>query len=247
MRGAETVTELVYGIHSVEHELLFGRRHPKVLYHCEACARGGELLALAQRCGVAVQTVSRIELERLTGASEHQGVALRVDDFCYLSLEELVHSCRDERHALLLIMDGITDARNFGAILRSADAAGCRGVIIAKDRACPVTATVHKVSSGALAHVAVCRVVNLARAMEYVKEAGFWIFGLAAESAEPLFGQDLRGKVALVMGNEEKGLRPQVRRECDMLLSIPMQGRVSSLNVSVAASIAMFEVVRQRL
>jgi len=119
-------------------------------------------------------------------------------------------------------------------------------VIIAKDRSCPVTGVVHKASSGALAHLPVCRVTNLGRAMADLKKEGFWVYGLAAEGSISLYRQDLRGDIALVVGCEGKGLRPQIRKACDALLAIPMAGNVSSLNVSVASSVALFEAVRQR-
>jgi 23S rRNA (guanosine2251-2'-O)-methyltransferase len=243
------VSEVVSGIHSVLHELQSGDRRPRELcYVPSPTSRLEEVLALAQQAGVALREVSRADLEAMAGLSSHQGVALVVEPFVFTPWDELLKRCRDAGpgNNLLLLLDSVTDPRNFGAMLRSADAAGCRGVIIPKDRSCPVTGVVHKASSGALAQLPVCRVTNLVRAMAELKKAGFWVYGLAAEGAVPLFRQDLRGDVALVAGCEGKGLRPQVRKECDALLAIPMAGKVSSLNVSVAAAVALFEAVRQR-
>jgi len=150
------------------------------------------------------------------------------------------------RPAFLLLLDGITDPHNFGAILRSAEVAGCQGVIVPKDRSCPVTPVVEKTAAGALSYLPLCRVTNLSRAIEDLKQAGIWCYGLAGEEgAQNLYGTDLSGNLALVIGSEGKGLRPNIRSHCDGLLSIPMHGRIDSLNASVAAAVAMFEVVRQ--
>lgn len=206
-----------------------------------------ELVALARERAVPVREVEAGELERLAGGERHQGVALRVAALPEVALEDLLEAARPDTSPLLLVLDGITDPHNFGAILRNADAAGCLGVVVAKDRACPLTPTVARASAGALEHVSLCQVTNLSRALETMKGKGFWIFGLAGEAeAEILFGADLSGPVALVVGSEGKGLRPNVRRQCDHLLSIPMAGSVSSLNASVAAGVALFEVARQR-
>ncbi len=195
-----------------------------------------------------MRTLGRQEFDSLVGEGHHQGVALQLEPFAFVPLEELLgeKAPGPSPKAFFLILDSISDPRNFGAILRSADAAGCQGVIIAKDRSCPVTGVVHKASAGALANVPVCRVTNLARTIQQLKKEGLWVFGLGAEGAGSLFDEDLRGDLALVVGCEGKGLRPNVRKQCDAVLAIPMSGTVSSLNVSVAASIALFEVVRQR-
>ncbi|HMB16903.1 MAG TPA: 23S rRNA (guanosine(2251)-2'-O)-methyltransferase RlmB, partial [Pelovirga sp.] len=142
---------------------------------------------------------------------------------------------------------GITDPYNFGALVRSAEGAGCHGVVVAKNRACPVTPVVEKAAAGALAHVPLCQVTNLARTLEELKRAGIWCYGLAGEApAKDLFAVSLEGPLALVVGSEGKGLRDNIRKHCDVLLAIPMGGCLSSLNASVAAGIALFEVVRQR-
>lgn len=240
----------IYGIHSVRQELLSGRHTPRQLLLAmkQPSPRLEELVSLAEKRGLPVRVVTRQELDTLAGEGRHQGVALQLKPFEYVSLETLLEkkASPSPTKAFFLILDSISDPRNFGAILRSADAAGCQGVIVPKDRACPVTGVVHKASAGALANVPVCQVTNLARTIQQLKKAGIWVFGLGAEAAGSLFCQDLCGSLALVVGCEGKGLRPNIRKQCDALLSIPMSGSVSSLNVSVAAAIALFEVVRQR-
>ena len=150
------------------------------------------------------------------------------------------------RSAFFLLLDGITDPHNFGAILRSAEVAGCHGVIVAKDRSCSVTPVVEKTAAGALSHLPLCQVTNLARTLDELKQAGVWCYGLAGEEgAQNLYSSNLTGNLALVVGSEGKGLRENIRKHCDGLLAIPMQGQVNSLNASVAAAVALFEVVRQ--
>jgi len=244
------MADFIYGINPVREGLRGGRRKPLVLMLAEASQspRHQELLAEATRAGVSVLWKKRQELDRLAGSSRHQGALLEIASFVYATLEELLADWKNSgQKAFFLVLDGITDPHNLGAILRSADAAGCQGVIMAKDRSCPVTAVVDKVSAGALEHVALCQVTNLSRTLEKLQGEGVWVFGLAGEEgATPLFNADLAGDVALVVGSEGAGLRPNVRRHCDMLLAIPMAGKVSSLNASVAAALALFEVVRQR-
>jgi 23S rRNA (guanosine2251-2'-O)-methyltransferase len=206
-----------------------------------------ELNELAQKQGLKTVYRERRELDRLAGQTHHQGVLLRLEPFNYADLSELISAWKNSsRSAFFLLLDGITDPHNFGAILRSAEVAGCHGVIVAKDRSCPVTPVVEKTAAGALSYLPLCQVTNLARAIDQLKQAGIWCYGLAGEAeATDLYGTDLSGHLALVVGSEGKGLRENIRKHCDGLLAIPMQGRVNSLNASVAAGIALFEVVRQ--
>jgi 23S rRNA (guanosine2251-2'-O)-methyltransferase len=244
------MADLIYGINPVREALRGGRRRPLKLILAQnvSSPRHQELLQDAERAGVPVLWKKRQDLDLLAGHHQHQGVLLEIESFAYASLDDLLASWRASgEKAFFLVLDGITDPHNLGAILRSADAAGCQGVIVARDRSCPVTAVVDKVSAGALEYVPLCQVTNLARTLEKLQAEGLWTFGLAGEAdADPFYRADLAGDVALVVGSEGAGLRPNVRRHCDMLLAIPMAGRVSSLNASVAAAIALFEVVRQR-
>lgn len=244
------MSDLIYGINPVIEGLRGTERKPLELLLAQGtqAPRLDEAIRLAESAGVPVRPRPRQELDRLAGHRHHQGVLLRVTPFAYRELDELLDRARTSGlPPFFLILDGVTDPHNFGAILRSADAAGCHGVIVAKDRACPVTAVVEKTAAGALAHLLLCQVTNISRTLEELKAAGLWIYGLAGEAgAAPLYRTDLRGAIALVAGSEGEGLRPNVRKHCDHLLAIPMQGGVSSLNVSVAAALALFEVVRQR-
>lgn len=242
--------DLIYGINPVREALHGQRRRPLELLaeRGNHTPRFEELLREAAAAGIAVQRRERQDIDRLAGHSHHQGVVLRVEPFAYAEPEELLERWRSSgQKAFFLLLDGITDPHNLGAILRSADAAGCHGVIVPKDRACPVTAVVEKTAAGALAHLPLCRVTNLARCIEEFKRAGVWVYGLAGEEAAvDLYCADLAGDLALVVGSEGAGLRPNVRRHCDGLLAISMAGKVASLNASVAAAVALFEIVRQR-
>ena len=243
------MSELLYGINPVSEGLQGGRRKPlELLLQAEQRSpRLTELLDLAEKQSIPVQFKPRTELDRIIGHPHHQGALLRIEAYVYASLDELLQRWRASgRPAFFLLLDGITDPHNFGAILRSAEVAGCHGVIVAKDRACPVTSVVEKTAAGALAHLPLCQVINLSRSIEELKSAAVWCYGLAGEEgAASLFGSDLSGNLALVVGGEGKGLRPNIRKHCDGLLAIPMQGQVGSLNASVAAAVALFEAVRQ--
>ncbi len=244
------MADFLYGINPVAEALTGKGRTP-----LELLAVSGDrnerlevLLGEARKVGLPIRFRERRELDRLAGHSHHQGVLLRLTPYRYVDLAILLERWRDSgRPAFLLLLDGVTDPHNFGAILRSAEVAGCHGVIVAKDRACPVTSVVEKAAAGALAHLPLCQVTNLARAIEELKANGIWCYGLAGESGcSDLFRANLSGSLALVVGREGKGLRPNIRNHCDALLAIPMSGKVSSLNASVAAGIALFEVVRQQ-
>lgn len=169
----------------------------------------------------------------------HQGVMLEVESFKYSSLEDLSDSSR------LIILDKIEDPHNLGAIIRSAESFGFDAVIIPERRSASVTSTVYKTSAGAINNIKVVRVTNLTRTIKDLKDKGFWIYGLAGEARSDISHADLRGKVALVVGNEGEGISRLVRENCDMLINIPMLGRVNSLNASVAAAISMYELLRQ--
>jgi len=243
------MADYLYGINPIREALLGGGRQPTELLTAgsERSARIEELLTLAAKRQLKISIRERRELDRLAGHAHHQGVLLRLEPFAFTDLSDLLTVWRESgRRAFFLLLDGITDPHNFGAILRTAEVAGCHGVIVAKDRSCPVTAVVEKTAAGALTHLPLCQVTNLSRCLEELKKAGVWCFGLAGEEqAQDLFAIDLTGHLALVIGSEGKGLRPNIRSHCDGLLRIPMRGRVGSLNASVAAAVALFEVVRQ--
>lgn len=244
------MADLIYGINTVSEGLRSSRRRPLalILQKNNPASRLLQLQREAESVAVPVRFQDRRELDRLVGHGHHQGAVLEIEPFVYLALEDLLGRWRASGEpAFFLVLDGITDPHNLGAMLRSAGGAGCQGVIVPKDRACPVTGVVDKVSAGALEHVPLCQVTNLARTLDLLRSEGVWVYGLAGEAGVPsLYSTDLQGHLALVVGSEGAGLRPNTRAHCDLLLAIPLCGEVSSLNASVAASVALFEALRQR-
>jgi 23S rRNA (guanosine2251-2'-O)-methyltransferase len=202
------------------------------------------ILGLAKKAGVKIERVDRAHLDRLYGGPGHQGVAALVGAFEYATLDDVLKRVSGE-YALILILDGIQDPMNLGSLLRSAESAGAAGVVLPKDRAAPVTGTVLKASAGAAEFIPVVQVTNLVRVIEQLRKAGFWIFGTHQDADHSLYETDLRLKLGLVVGGEGKGIRRLVKESCDNLVSIPLKGRVASLNAAVAGAIAMFEYVRQ--
>lgn len=239
----------VVGIHAVGH--LLKQRSAEVRRLLVQSGRQDQrmeaLLALAASQGIQVESVSRRVLDEQAGGT-HQGVAVlcarsqpaRDEHFLRGLLESLDHD------PLLLVLDEVTDPHNLGACLRTADAAGVDAVIVPRDRSAPCNATVRKVASGAAESVNLVVVTNLSRTLQELKERGVWLCGAAAEADTPLYEQDLRGPLALVMGSEGSGMRRLTREHCDYLVCIPMAGAISSLNVSVATGVCLFEAVRQR-
>lgn len=177
----------------------------------------------------------------------HQGVVARLSEARFLDLDELLSSIQAEEVPRILALDSIQDPQNLGSMLRSALAAGFSRVIMTRERSAPITGTVARTSAGAVAHLQICRVVNLADALIILKEHGFWTFGAVAETdTVSIYDADFSGPVCLVIGSEGKGLRPLVRRQCDHLVTIPMPGSFNSLNASVAAAVIMFEIARRQ-
>jgi 23S rRNA (guanosine2251-2'-O)-methyltransferase len=182
----------------------------------------------------------------MCASSHHQGVSLEVEPFRYKDLDDLLVSAEKSGNpGFLLVLDGILDPHNLGALIRSAACAGVDGVVIPKDRACGITAAAEKASAGAVETVPVVQVTNIAQTLETLKKNGYWVYGLEAVAKQSLYGEKFSGKVVLVIGGEGDGIRSLVRKQCDLLISIPQYGGVSSLNASVAGGIAMFEVARK--
>lgn len=205
-----------------------------------------QIISLAKGQGAAVQEVSKELLDKMSQTGNHQGVIAQIAAVEYAEVEDLLSAPRDpEWDPFLLVLDGVQDPHNLGSILRSAEAARVGGVIIPKRRAVGVTPVVAKVSAGALSYVPVARVVNIARTLDQLKEAGYWIVGADMEG-EPCYGQNLTGPIALVIGGEGEGISRLSKEKCDFLTRIPMLGQINSLNAGVAAAVLMFEVVRQR-
>lgn len=203
-------------------------------------------MKIARALKIPVEIRDKPWFEKLAKNSPHQGIALELPDFEYAIFEDMLKWAGKREHALLLMLDQIEDPHNLGALARSAEAAGALGLVIPHDRSVQVTPIAEKAASGALSNLPVAKVVNLSRALDQAKEAGFWVYGLAGEATDSLFAEKLSGKVCFVLGAEGKGLRDGVTKHCDKLLKIPIEGKVGSLNVSVAGGVAMFEVVRQR-
>ncbi len=206
-----------------------------------------ELERLARERGAKVRVAPRAKLDRLAGTDHHQGVVAVVADYRYAEVDEiLARAAAAEQPPLVLLLDGVEDPHNLGAVIRSAHALGAHGVVIPRDRAVGVTPAVAKGSAGAVERCPVARVVNVSKTIEALKEAGVWSVALVQDADRQLRDVDLTGPTALVLGSEGEGLRPLVRRTCDLEASIPMPGELESLSVSAAAAIAVYEVARQR-
>lgn len=199
-----------------------------------------------RKIGIAVRFLPRPELDRLAGNNAHQGIVAVTSSKQYTDLDDLIAAKRGE-HSLIVVLDGVEDPHNLGAILRTADAAGASGVVIPERRAAGVTGTVAKVSAGASQHLPVAKVTNIARTIEELKSKDFWSVGLDENGGQSYDTVDYKMNCAIVLGAEGKGLHDLVKKKCDFLVSIPMLGQVPSLNVSVAAGIVLYEAVRQRL
>ena len=233
----------IYGINPVL-EALRARRVTTIRVSPRADERLTVLLRLAEEQGVSIDRVNVKELDRITRGGSHQGVAAEVENAAHLSVEDLV--VRAKGVPLIVVLDGIEDPHNVGAILRTVDAAGADGVVRQSRHAARLDGAAAKASAGAVAHVAVAEVVNIARALETLKDAGVWTVGLVGDAPTRYDEVDMTLPTAVVVGAEGTGLRRLVRERCDWRASIPMHGHVQSLNVSVAAGIALFEAIRQR-
>jgi 23S rRNA (guanosine2251-2'-O)-methyltransferase len=233
------------GIHAVEEALTAGRALDRIVI---ASGRHGDrletIVRLAKSRGVPVRFEDRQQVDRLAGTPDHQGVAALAAAKPAVGLEDLLRE--KSAQGLLVLLDGIEDPHNLGAIVRTSLAAGASGVVIPERRAAGLTDTVERASAGALAHLPVARVKNLVRAMEEIKEAGFWIVGLDERAEKTYTEVDYKGSVGIVLGGEGEGLHELTRKRCDFLVSIPTTGPVRSLNASVAAGVVLFEAVRQR-
>lgn len=239
------MTTKLIGMHAVREALASGRPLERVII---ARGRGGkilqEIIDLARQRGVPVRFENREQIDRLADAGHHQGVVALAAAKRTVDLEELIG--RAHQPGLIILLDGVEDPRNLGAIVRTALAAGAGGLVIPERRAAGLSETVAQTAAGALEHLSVAQVKNLARAMEELKSAGYWLIGLDERSGKPYTSVDCTGPVALVVGGEGTGLRELTRKLCDFVVSIPTVGPVRSLNVSVAAGVALFEVARQR-
>ncbi len=207
-----------------------------------------EILKTAKSRGIKTSSLTKESLSELCDTHSHQGIAARIKDYEYHNLADIVSRTKEKGDKLLLIiLDHLEDPQNLGAIIRTADVLGAHGVVIPKDRAASVTPAVVKASSGAVSYMPVSRVVNLANVMRDLKKGGVWIVGADSSSSTSVHQEDFKNlDIALVIGNEGKGLGNNIKSECDFLVSIPQSGKVSSLNASVAAGVMIYEIIRQR-
>ena len=237
--------DLIWGIHPV-YELL--RVDPQQILEIRVLTRSAKLKKIIDLAREQ-QVPCRLEREfpELSARIIHQGILARIKPLPTMSLPELLKIAGPQTgQPLLLALDSIQDPHNFGAIIRSAAAAGVKGIIYPKDRSAPLSGTVAKVSVGAVSRMNLCPVTNLVSALQKLQKEGFWVFGAAGEAEQSIYQADFKGPVCLVIGGEEKGIRALVRRQCDFLISIPMHGGMESLNASIAAAIIMFEIIRQK-
>ncbi len=240
-------TEFIYGRNAVI-EALKGEGHiNKILLVNEHGGSIGVIKALAREKGIVFSVTTKEKITELTDTTSHQGVMAYISAKQYDTVDDILNYANELNEVpFIIVLDEIQDPGNLGAIIRSADAVGAHGVIISKRRAAPLTATVAKASAGAIEHVKVSRVTNISQTLDYLKERGLWIAGTDLSGKTDFFDADLNGPLALVIGSEGDGMGSLVAKKCDYILSIPMKGKISSLNASVAAGIVMYEIFRQR-
>mgnify|MGYP002516220153 FL=1 len=237
------------GRNALQEALRSGRTIDKVFIADGDTDRGLQRLAAeAKDAGAVVVSVDRRKLDAMSFTHAHQGVIALAAAHAYFTVDDILEEAASRGEApLIVICDELSDPHNLGAILRSAECAGAHGVIIPKRRSVGLTATVAKASAGAVEYMKVARVTNINTAIAELKSKGVWVFGTAAEGSIPMYKADLTGPAAIVIGNEGEGLSQLVRKNCDVMVSIPMKGNISSLNASTAASILLYEAVRQRI
>jgi 23S rRNA (guanosine2251-2'-O)-methyltransferase len=241
--------DTIYGRHTIVAALEGGRTLNRiwVLSHLRYDSRFHTLLDQAKRKGTIIDEVDSRRLDFLTHRANHQGIAAQVASHEYLELSDLISQAKAATSTPVLVaLDSMTDPHNLGAIVRTAEALGAQGIVIPQRRAVGITSAVAKVAAGALESIPVARVINLNQALEQLKESGFWIYGLSSQAKEPLHQLKLTDAIVLVVGAEGDGLSLLTQRHCDVLTSIPLQGKTASLNASVAAGMALYETFRQR-
>ena len=240
--------DMIEGRNAVTEAIRSGRTINKVFLADGDTDRAlGRLAAMAKEAGAVVERIDRRKLNEMSQTGAHQGIMASVAVHDYATIDDILAAAEAKGEAPLIVLcDELSDPHNLGAILRTAECAGAHGVIIPKRRSVGLTAVVGKASAGAVEYMPVARVANLTAAIRELKQRGVWIFGTAADGAVPLYSADLKGPAAIVIGNEGVGMSRIVADSCDFKVSIPMKGRISSLNASAAAAILLYEAVRQR-
>jgi 23S rRNA (guanosine2251-2'-O)-methyltransferase len=236
--------EHICGVHAV-YEALTAERQPIERIHIARETQSGkirEILELARELGVPVRKEERVVLDRLARGEVHQGIVAISGEIGYADFEVLFKTDKP----LIVVLDEVEDPHNLGAVIRTAEACGASGIVVPERHSAPLSATVMKASAGASAHIPVVRVKNLSNAIDEMKERGVWVVGVDTAGTQEWTNFDYRGAIALVLGGEHRGLRRLVREHCDALVRLPMLGKIASLNISVAAGVVLYEVVRQR-
>lgn len=241
--------QVIFGINPL---LEMFRSHPSMLEKI-VVAEGREraavrkIIEFAAEYGVPVESTGRDKVEKLAPRRVHQGIVGLCREHTYATIDHVIaNRHKGSKYSLVILLDSVTDPQNLGSIIRTAHCCGANGIVIPENRSAAVTASVAKASAGAVYRLPTAMVVNIVRTIDYLKEKGFWIYGAAAESEVSFHAPDYEGDIGLVMGSEGKGIRPLIRKKCDFLISIPMRGELTSLNVSVAAGIIIQEIVRKR-
>jgi 23S rRNA (guanosine2251-2'-O)-methyltransferase len=243
------LSDLIGGRNPLLEALKAGRAMGKIWLAKNAARHGvvAEILHLARTRGIPVEFLERQALDRLAGGTWHQGILAQIAAREYSTLAEILEAARQKKEpALLVILDGVEDPHNLGAILRTADAAGAHGIIVRERRAVGLTAGVEKSSAGALEYVQVARVANISQSIQALKDAGLWIIGVDQRGSTSYAAIDFRPATAIVLGAEGSGLSELVKKKCDFLAEIPMKGKINSLNASVAAAVVLYEALMQR-
>ncbi len=240
-------TSRIWGIHPVLEMLKVqpGLIQSITIQKSRSGERLKDIIRLARENQIKTRFVKSIQ-SPFSGV-KHQGVIADIAEYPVLTEDAFLEYLRRQKKPFLLALDSIQDPHNLGAILRSAAAAGVDGIILTKDRSSPLTGTAAKISAGALAHLTVCRTVNLSRFLQQLREENIWIYGTGSQNNSSLYQAKIEERICVVIGGEEKGIRPLVKKQCDFFLSIPMAGELDSLNASAAASIILFEIRRQRI
>lgn len=245
----ETLTPGLAGPHAILEALKTPGRKVERIYSCRGFGEGAlqEIYQLAKSQGVPIIKVTRERLEQIAHTPQHQGLWAPLASFTYETEERVIELALKQGQAgLLLILDGVQDPHNLGAIMRTAEAVGAAGLIIPRHRAAGLTASAIKAAAGAQEYVPVARGGNLAQLLSYLKEKGFWVVGADPSAKKDIYGADFRQPLALVIGSEGEGIRPLVKKNCDLLVKIPQKGKIASLNTSVATAVILYEVLRQR-
>lgn len=241
---------LIYGINPVKEAIESGKTINKV-FGMKGNKEVFELLKIAREKGIVTVDADKIKLDKMITRDNEklknsQGIVASVTDYNYFEIEDILQTAKEKNeNPFILVLDKIEDPHNLGAIIRSAECMGVHGIIIQKRNACQITDVVEKTAAGAVNYMKVARVTNITRAIEELKDNGLWIYGLDMEGATDLYSTDLKGPIAIVVGNEGEGLSRLVRETCDGIIRIPMVGKTESLNASVSAAITIYEINRQ--